>query len=178
MNKKEIREVNIFKDNIDLNKIDIVEKRVKTFIINDKNEIMFIESDNGCQLIGGHIEENEKPEEALIREIKEESGIDLKSKVNFNLFFIINYYYKVGTKNKHSSVMYYYTKSNEKPNILKTNLTKEEEYNKLKTVFINFDIVKDYLKQFKHNKQKKINLSIINEIEQSYDELKKILNNN
>jgi 8-oxo-dGTP diphosphatase len=38
-------------------------------------------------LMGGHIENNEKPEEALTREVKEETGVD----VNANYVFLANF---------------------------------------------------------------------------------------
>ncbi len=53
---------------------------------NDKGEILLALRDNKSwipfpnhwDLIGGHVEEGETPEEALIREVKEELDIDLK----------------------------------------------------------------------------------------------------
>ena len=40
--------------------------RVKAFIINDKNEILFANSNNGVQLIGGHVEDGEKYEDTYL----------------------------------------------------------------------------------------------------------------
>lgn len=41
--------------------------------------------------VGGHIEENESPEEALVREIKEETNLDL---IDYKLLGIIYFKYK------------------------------------------------------------------------------------
>ncbi len=62
-------------------------KRIAAIILeNDKKEILLYLRDNKpgipfprhWDLIGGHIEEGETPEEALVREVKEELGIELK----------------------------------------------------------------------------------------------------
>lgn len=62
-------------------------KKIAAIILeNDKREILLYLRDNKpgipfpnhWDLIGGHVEEGETPEEALIREVKEELNIDLK----------------------------------------------------------------------------------------------------
>jgi 8-oxo-dGTP diphosphatase len=61
-------------------------KRIAAIILeNDKNEILLYLRDNKpgipfpdhWDLIGGHIEEGETPEDALVREVKEELNIDI-----------------------------------------------------------------------------------------------------
>ena len=49
--------------NLDESKDEVV--RVKAFVINDKNESIIISSNNGFQLPGGHVEENEKYTDTL-----------------------------------------------------------------------------------------------------------------
>ena len=62
-------------------------KKIAAIILeNDKGEILLALRDNKSwipfpnhwDLIGGHVEEGETPEEALVREVKEELNIDLK----------------------------------------------------------------------------------------------------
>jgi 8-oxo-dGTP diphosphatase len=62
-------------------------KKIAAIILeNDKSEILLYLRDNKpdipfpnyWDLIGGHVEEGETPEEALVREVKEELNIDLK----------------------------------------------------------------------------------------------------
>jgi 8-oxo-dGTP diphosphatase len=62
-------------------------KQIAAIILeNDKEEFLLYLRDNKpgipfpdhWDLIGGHIEEGETPEEALVREFKEELGLDLK----------------------------------------------------------------------------------------------------
>jgi 8-oxo-dGTP diphosphatase len=59
--------------------------------MNDQNQVLlFLRDDkpglpyrNRWDVLGGHVDPGEKPEETIIREMKEEIGIDLK---NFQLF--------------------------------------------------------------------------------------------
>jgi mutator protein MutT len=62
-------------------------KKIAAIIFeNDKGELLFYKRDNKpgipfpahWDLFGGHIEEGETPEEALVREVKEELDYDLK----------------------------------------------------------------------------------------------------
>ena len=62
-------------------------KEIAAIILeNDKGEFLLYLRDNKpgipfpdhWDLIGGHVEEGETPEEALVREVKEELDIDLK----------------------------------------------------------------------------------------------------
>jgi 8-oxo-dGTP diphosphatase len=62
-------------------------KKIAAIILeNDKGEFLLYLRDNKptipfpdhWDLIGGHVEEGETPERALVREVKEELGIDLK----------------------------------------------------------------------------------------------------
>jgi len=51
---------------------------VKSFVYNNKSEILILESKWGYwDLPGGHLEFEESPEEGLLREIKEETGINV-----------------------------------------------------------------------------------------------------
>jgi len=50
---------------------------VHCFPIKD-NQILFTKNPRGIDIIGGHVEKGETPEQALIREAKEEASIELK----------------------------------------------------------------------------------------------------
>lgn len=48
-------------------------------ILNDENQILLIRNPvRGWELPGGHIEENEAIKDALLREVKEETGLDIE----------------------------------------------------------------------------------------------------
>lgn len=75
------------------------------FVINNEDEIllMYNKKLNMWLQPGGHIENNELPHEAAIRECKEETGIDVKivnsikyKSINPNPVFIEHYINKVG----------------------------------------------------------------------------------
>jgi 8-oxo-dGTP pyrophosphatase MutT (NUDIX family) len=55
----------------------------------NKSKVLIAEYGPGSfGLIGGHLEQNEKPEDAVLREIKEEIGIDYRGKLEKADFFM------------------------------------------------------------------------------------------
>ena len=64
-------------DNLRKEDINNFIKRAKMLIINSNNEILLGYGHNTYQIIGGHVEENESYDECVIREVKEETGIEL-----------------------------------------------------------------------------------------------------
>jgi 8-oxo-dGTP diphosphatase len=73
-------------------------KKIAAIIFeNDKNEILLYLRDNKpgipfpqhWDLIGGHVEEGETPDEALVREVKEELDIDLKEYTFFREYVVM-----------------------------------------------------------------------------------------
>lgn len=72
-------------------------KRIAAIILeNDQQEILLYLRDNKpgipfpqhWDLIGGHVEEGETPDEALVREVKEELDIDLKEYAFFKEYVV------------------------------------------------------------------------------------------
>jgi 8-oxo-dGTP diphosphatase len=67
-------------------------------LVNDKNEFLLALRDNKpgipypnhWDLIGGHVEEGETPEEALVREVKEELDIEIKEYSFFRRYDCLN----------------------------------------------------------------------------------------
>jgi 8-oxo-dGTP diphosphatase len=88
-------------------------KKIAAIIFeNDKGELLLYLRDNKpdipfpdhWDLIGGHIEEGETPEEALVREVKEELDIDLKEYTYYKT-------YECLTGDAYENIKYIYTGS-------------------------------------------------------------------
>lgn len=82
--------------------------RVKGLIINSRGKILLAHNNYTYQFPGGHIEKEEPMDQCIIREIKEETGIDVK--VEEKPFLVITVYYDsyFGTSKKVKSSVYYY----------------------------------------------------------------------
>lgn len=58
---------------------DLIDFTVDVFIIHEKKVLLIFHKKHSMWLqIGGHIELNEDPEQALFREVKEECGLDIE----------------------------------------------------------------------------------------------------
>ena len=96
-------------DNLKLEDIDEVVTRTKGLIINSNNEITLGYSHKTYQFPGGHLEDGESLEECLLREIEEETGIEIKD-AKLKPFEKITYYsknYHGSGKNRKNDIYYY-----------------------------------------------------------------------
>lgn len=91
--------------------LQLIMKKIAAIIFeNEKGEFLLYLRDNKpdipfpdhWDLIGGHVEEGETPEEALVREVKEELDIDLKE---FSFFRI----YETPSGDAYPNIKYIYT---------------------------------------------------------------------
>lgn len=116
-------------DNLKEDDIDEVVVRTKGLIINNKDEITLGYSHKTYQFPGGHLEEGETLKDCLIREIKEETGIELEE-VTLNPFVKIIYYtknYRNSGKNRKNEIYYYIIKTNKVFNMDVANLDEWEQ---------------------------------------------------
>ena len=69
----------IYNDN-NLKDEDIHEwvKRAKILVVNSKDEVLIVHTDDSYYLLGGHVDGDESDNECLIREIREEAGLKQK----------------------------------------------------------------------------------------------------
>lgn len=116
-------------DKLKLEEIDKTITRVKALIINDSNDILLGYSNNIYQFPGGHLETKEEPLKGLIREVKEETGMDISS-CEIKPFMKIthltkNYNYK--GFNRKDDIYYYIVNTNKHINLKETSYTKLEE---------------------------------------------------
>jgi len=118
---------------------DITDKivRVKALMINSNNEILLCEDFDTIQYPGGHLEKGESLNDALIREIKEETGIILEG--SFEPFFAIKYYMKdfpVIGNNRSLEIYYFYVFTDLKYNLDNINLDDQERKGNFKRFYI------------------------------------------
>lgn len=96
-------------DNLKLEDIDEVVTRTKGLIINSNNEIILGYSHKTYQFPGGHLEDGESLEECLLREITEETGMEIKD-AKLKPFEKITFYnknYRGSGKNRKNDIYYY-----------------------------------------------------------------------
>ena len=167
------------KDNLLDKDIDGTITRIKAFIINSNNEILLAIADDCYQLPGGHREENEDINNTLIREIGEETGIDISTTKVTPFFERIQYVknYRNRGVNKISRIVYFLIRSDEEINEANQHLTEpEKEFNfkVLKIPFVKFeDTIKNQMKLY----TKQIHTVIANETIEAFNELQEFLRN-
>ena len=132
-----------------LNKEDIdnVVKRAKILIVNSSNEILLGYSHNSYQVIGGHLEDDESYDECIVREVREEAGIELNYEER-KPFLVIRYYCKDYPKegiNSEYIINYYVVNSDIKPDISKINLTEHEKEGEFELRYIHIDNILEEL---------------------------------
>jgi len=128
-------------DNLKEEDINRNVRRGKVLIINSNDEILFVYSNNHYFLVGGRVEEGESFEECVVRETKEETGIDIKLE-NKNPIATITYmnqdYPSEGINTKTIN-KYYVLRCDTKPDMSKINLTDEEKSWNLELKYIHKD---------------------------------------
>lgn len=136
------------KDN--LTKEDITETviRVKMLLVNSKDEILLGFCHNTYQFPGGHLENNETLIECVTREVKEETGMELKLD-KIEPFFKIKHYnrnYRGTGENRCSKIYYYKINTDEKYNLSNVNYTESEKEGNFELRYIPLKNVEEVLK--------------------------------
>lgn len=168
-------------DNLKYEDLDEIVTRVKVFFINSNNEILLASSAGGYQLPGGHVEDGEKINEAIFREMKEETGISLDQNEAFEPFLIVDTIKKNnrGTgKNRLARILYYLIKSDAKPNLNDLNLTDNEKANNFKVIFIPFGDFYKTMKDVEINNEIEVNRIIASENLFAFSQLENYLKEN
>lgn len=126
--------------------IDFEVVRVKALLVNSKGELLLAHNNNTYQLIGGHVEDDEKLEDTLLREIKEETGIGILSTDGpfIQITTYDNNYFSTGKK-VCSKIYYYRILTEEMPNILETHYDELESETDFNLFYVKIAELKDFL---------------------------------
>lgn len=134
-------------DNLRKEDINNSIKRAKILIINSNNEILLGYGHNTYQIIGGHVEDNESYDECIVREVKEETGIELSLEKREPFLQIVYYCrdYPNEGLNSEYIINYYSINSDLKPDIDKINLTENEKEGLFEFRYVSLNNVLDEL---------------------------------
>lgn len=134
-------------DNLRKEDINNSIKRAKILIINSNNEILLGYGHNTYQIIGGHVEDNESYDECIVREVKEETGIELSLEKREPFLQIVYYSrdYPNEGLNSEYIINYYSINSDLKPDIDKINLTENEKEGLFEFRYVSLNNVLDEL---------------------------------
>ena len=161
-------------DNLTSSEIDEIVIRLKALIINDKDEITVGYCNKTYQFPGGHLEEGETLEEGLLREIKEETGIEIKDAI-IKPFQKITHYsknYRNSGKNRQNDIYYYVIKTNAKYNMDNASLDEMEKKDGFTVKIIPLNELEDTL--IKSISDNPINKVIVEEMLEALKEYNKI----
>ena len=138
-----INDNNLTEDDIELKVI-----RVKGLMINSRGKILLAHNNNTYQFPGGHTEEGEPIDECIVREIREETGIELE--VTEGPFLCIstydNDYFGTGKKVL-NSIYYYRIFTDEVPDYSKTHYDELELATDFDLFYLNFNNLGEFLKK-------------------------------
>lgn len=135
-------------DNLDVKDLDYEVIRVKGIIVNKKGEVLLAHNNNTFQFPGGHLENNEDMEEALLREIKEETGIsinDISGPFMQIKTFAKNYFFS--GKNVCSKIYYYKLYTDDLPNLEETNYDELERQTDFGLFYVPLDDLEVFLNE-------------------------------
>ena len=113
-----MKEIVFNEDNLTDKDINEEVTRVKALIINSNDEIMLGYSNKTYQFPGGHLEDGEDLNDGLIREIREETGIDIKdySLYPFQKTTYLTKNYRNTGLNRKNNIYYFIVNTDEKEN--------------------------------------------------------------
>lgn len=151
----------IFNDNnLTDNDIELKVVRVKALMINSNGKILLAHNNNTYQFPGGHTEETESKKDCLIREVMEETGIELN--VDEEPFLCITTYdnnYFGSGKKVLNSIYYYRTFTDSLPDLSKTHYDELELATDFNLYYVNFNTLEKFLKNAIENGSIDVNIA-------------------
>lgn len=164
-------------DDLKDNEIDQVVTRVKAFIVSSKNNMLIGKDEEGYQLLGGYVGDNEDYKVALAKAIYNETGIVLDSNDAVEPFFEVRYYnrdYKGSGVNRLSDMIYFLVKTDKLPNYKKLKLSERELAEKLPIEVIRRSIFHKVLKDNIEEEQNPLSKIKTKEILLAFEKMKEI----
>ena len=144
-------------DNMKDKKVDKFNPKVRAIILNSSNEIIITKYVDIFMFPGGKLDKDEDITKALVREIKEELGIDLDIN-DIHVFadythFIENYPVVGSNKkeNKLNKTIYFLIKADVKYDKDNVSLTEREKKNGFEVINININDAIDLINNYKSN---------------------------
>ena len=144
-----MKEIIINEDNLSEKDIDSVVRRAKLVVENSKGELLLVKCHKNCYLIGGHVDGDEVDNDTLIREIREEAGIDFDPAVSEPFYRIVYYcrnHPEEGINTKYIA-NYYCVNYDLEPDEANRNLTPDEDEGGFHLEYIPKDKIMDELQE-------------------------------
>lgn len=147
-------------DNLQMNEIEEFRYKVRAMLIDDENRLLVANYGNIFLFPGGSIDEGEDIEEAITRELKEETGIvyDIKElKLLTKLEFFQRNYLKRNGKVKNRLIStYYFLGSYKDIDLTMQQLTEKERKDNFKLELIPLSIIKQVIIENKNDNPRKV----------------------
>jgi len=144
-------------------------KRAKVLVVNSKEEILIAHTNDSYYFLGGHVDGEESDYECLVREIKEEAGIDYLPSITepfVSIKYLCKDFPEIGFNKGYISI-YYVIYDDMVPNPKNVNLTEGEKEGNLRLVYIHKDKileeVKPYLELCKRKNVVRDTIDVLNE---------------
>lgn len=154
-------------DNLSLNEVDKTTNKVRGIVINtNTNQILLVNYAELFMLPGGKVDEGETDDEALRREIVEESGIEIEESCPFLQInsYDKNYYdRKSGIINRLTRTIFYIVETTKDIDESKKVLTESEKNKKHTISFVDLDNIENLVEnnQTTNSKRKQFDREIL-----------------
>ncbi len=137
-----INDCNLKEEDLDFKVI-----RVKALIINSQGDILIAHNNGTYQFPGGHVEDNESLDECIEREVKEETGIGIKSNGPFMSITTYDENYFNQNKKVCNAIYYFIVNTDEEPNFEETHYDELECQTEFNLFHVSIDELKEFLEE-------------------------------
>lgn len=143
-----MKKIIINDNNLTDNDIEMIVVRVKALILNSNGKILLAHNNNTYQFPGGHLDDCETMNQCVVREIKEETGIDVE--LTEDAFLCISTYdnnYFGSGKKVLNNIYYFRVFTDELPNFNETHYDALELATDFDLFYVYFSDLENFLKK-------------------------------